>query len=516
VRPFTDAIEHGFVRSGASSRLTSDVEDASGETRPSSRVTRLTLFLLIAIVGATGIAGLAYITGYETGPHDWEMLLVLAGLAVIAERTDFSMYGASRVSLAFVPIFASVLCCGPIGLAIVVPAAVLASAWGRPWYKTLFNFGTLMVAGLAANLVLESFAEMDYTSDWPQILVPAGLAGAVNFAINSALVAAAISLSTRASLRSVWTENFMWLLPHYLILSLIAVAVVATYYAMGIWGIAVFLAPPLMMRLSIKQYVDRTTNSVLELRKTHVQLQHGHDRLTAAMTSLGNAYDGTLRSLVAALDARDSETAGHSERVADLTMAIAAEMGIPNDTDEWRCISWGALLHDVGKIAIPDHVLRKPGPLSDEEWENMRTHAQTGFEILSSVDFLRPASDIVLAHHERYDGTGYPRNLAGEDIPLGARIFAIADAFDAMTSDRIYRDAMPAEQALAEILRNSGTQFDPAAVRAFLSVYQKRFVGTVHHRHFAGSSAGRGSKLELSDSLKRAIAEAAGLNGDDI
>jgi putative nucleotidyltransferase with HDIG domain len=357
---------------------------------------------------------------------------------------------------------------------------------------------------------------MDYSSDWPQILVPAGLAGTANFAVNSALVAAAIALSSRSGLRAVWSENFMWLLPHYLILSFIAVAVVAAYDAMGMWGIAVFLAPPLMMRLSIKQYVDRTTSNVLELRKAHVQLQHGHDQLTAAMSSLNNAYDGTLRSLVAALDARDSETAGHSERVADLTMAIATEMGISQDSEDWQSISWGALLHDVGKIAIPDHVLRKPGPLTDEEWDNMRTHARTGFEILRSVEFLRPASDIVLAHHERYDGAGYPRNLAGEDIPLGARIFAIADAFDAMTSDRIYRPAMPAEQALAEILRNSGTQFDPAAVRAFLSVYQKRFVGTVHHRHFAGSASGRGSKLELSESLKKAIAEAAGLNGEDL
>jgi putative nucleotidyltransferase with HDIG domain len=231
------------------------------------------------------------------------------------------------------------------------------------------------------------------------------------------------------------------------------------------------------------------------------------------MDRLRNAYDGTLRALSAALDARDSETGGHSERVADLTLAIAAEMGFVEDTDEYRNLSWGALLHDVGKIAVPDNILRKPGALTSDEWETMRRHPAAGYEILLKIDFLKTASQIVMSHHERYDGGGYPRGLAGEEIPLGARIFTIADAFDAMTSDRTYRGAMPAEEALAEVLRNSGTQFDPAAVRAFLSVYRQRFVGTVHHSHLA-KAADPGGHRELSASLKQAIAEAAGLDDE--
>jgi putative nucleotidyltransferase with HDIG domain len=228
------------------------------------------------------------------------------------------------------------------------------------------------------------------------------------------------------------------------------------------------------------------------------------------MERLGQAYDGTLRSLVAALDARDKETAGHSERVAELTMAIAAEMGLEPGTEEWRYVSWAALLHDVGKIAIRDDVLCKPGPLTPEEWESMRQHPLAGHGILSSVDFLSPASEIVLSHHERFDGTGYPRGLAGEEIPLGARIFSIADSFDAMTSDRPYRAAMPPEEALAEILRNSGTQFDPACVRAFLRVYQSRYVGQQGRSPSRTAPASVGSS-GLSESLMRAIAEAAGL-----
>jgi putative nucleotidyltransferase with HDIG domain len=465
------------------------------------------------MVAAAGLAITVRAIGNAPESVDWALLITLAALAVASERMDLNMYGASRVSLGFIPIFAAVVASGMIGLAVVVPVAVAASAWGRPLHKTAFNFGTLMMAGLASEAVLNSFTGLDYGRDWPAVIVPGVLAGGANFAVNTALVSLAISLSTAANPARVWSANFKWLLPHYIVFAFIGLAMIGAYEAMGFWGIAVFLAPPMAMRLTVKQYLDHTTQSVIELRDAHSQLQTAHDQLTAAMSSLGNAYDGTLRSLVAALDARDSETAGHSERVADLTMAIAAELGIKPDTDEWRYISWGALLHDVGKIAIPDQILRKPGRLDDEEWESMRQHPRAGWDILQSVDFLAPASEIVLAHHERYDGHGYPAGLAGDTIPLGARIFMIADAFDAMTSDRSYRAAMPAEEALAEILRNSGSQFDPAAVRAFLSVYQGRFVGTVHHHHVGGPNDGRhGGRLPLSESLKRAIAEAAGID----
>ena len=509
MRSFGAAIESGFVRAPVKPAHSRRPEPATRAEARSTLASRL-LWALVATVSVAGVAINAYGLVTVSGSTDWALLAVLTCLAVAAERTDFSMYGSSRVSLAFVPIFAAIIACGLTGLATVVPCAVVASSWGRPLHKTMFNFGALMISGAAAVVVLERF-QLDYGQDWPQVLLPALLAGGANFLANTVLVASAIALSGRSTLREVWKENFLWLLPHYLILALLGLAIVASYAAIGIWGIAVFIAPPLMMRVSIKQYLDRTTKSVMDLRQTHIELQHAHDMVTEAMTSLGNAYDGTLRSLVAALDARDSETAGHSERVADLTMAIATEMGIPPYTDDWRYMSWGSLLHDVGKIAIPDHILRKPGPLTPEEWDAMRTHPKTGSEILRSVDFLIPASDIVLAHHERFDGGGYPRGLAGEEIPLGARIFMIADSFDAMTSDRTYRSAMPAEEALAEILRHSGSQFDPAAVRAFLAVYQKRFVGTVHHKHFAGSSRSHGASRELSESLKKAIAEAAGL-----
>lgn len=490
--------QEGFIRTSRDGRK-------AGEKLPAQPL-NLPLALLVGVTLAAGLA-LAALGALRADVEAWQAVAVFALLAVLAEKSDLSVYGDSRVSLAFVPIFASLILAGMTGLAIVVSLAMLASAAGRPHYKTAFNFGALMVAGGASAAIFAAFSTGVHTRDWPALMGLSLFAGGVNFAVNSLLVALAIALSSRMTFVNVWKENFLWLWPHYLVLALLALAIVAAYELMGLWGIAVFLAPPLMMRLSIKQYLQRTTRSVYELRRAHTRLQTAHEQLTTAMSSLHNAYDGTLRSLVAALDARDSESAGHSERVADLTMAIAEEIGIERGTDVWRRIFWGALLHDVGKIAIPDGVLRKPDRLSEEEWAAMRTHPQAGFGILSSIEFLADAAGIVLTHHERFDGTGYPAGLKGEEIPFGSRIFAVADAFDAMTSDRAYRSAMPSEEALAEILRGSGTQFDPAAVRAFLNVYRTRFTAG-HLRHADRASR---SDPELMESVRRAIMEAAGV-----
>jgi putative nucleotidyltransferase with HDIG domain len=508
MQAFGVTVEGGFVPGARRANEASESPESPGGA---------SAFFLNVLVLVTFVAGAALVVYggvLATDGVNWELVAALAVLAVLAERTDMSLYGDSRISLAIVPIFATVIGAGMPGLAIVVPLAILASAYGRPLRKTAFNFGALMLAAAAAAAVMPETYNGGRTVEWPQILLPATIAGGVNFAVNTLLVSSAIGLSSRSSLPKVWAEHFPWLLPHYVILAAIGTAVVAAHQAMGLWGLAVFVAPPLMMRLSIKQYLDRTTRSVLDLRHAHSQLQKAHGLATDAMDRLSAAYDGTLRSLSAALDARDSETGGHSERVADLTLAIAAEMGFEKDTDEYRNLSWGALLHDVGKIAVPDSILRKPLALTDDEWQTMRSHPAAGYEILLKIDFLKTASEIVLSHHERYDGGGYPRGLTGEEIPLGARIFTIADAFDAMTSDRAYRSAMPAEEALAEVLRNSGTQFDPTAVRAFLSVYQQRFVGTVHHGHLASAKADPGAHRELIESLKQAIAEAAGLDGE--
>ncbi len=182
-------------------------------------------------------------------------------------------------------------------------------------------------------------------------------------------------------------------------------------------------------------------------------------------------YDSTLKVLTAALDTKDTASQGHSERVARLTLMLAREVGVPNN--QLVDIERGALLHDVGKIGVPDEVLNKPAALTDDDWEQMQKHPLMAGLMVSKVGFLEGALPILLYHHEHFDGTGYPFGLEGTSIPLEARIFMVVDAFDAMTSDRPYRAALDAKQAMAEIVRNSGTQFDPAIVDAFVRVIER-------------------------------------------
>jgi len=190
------------------------------------------------------------------------------------------------------------------------------------------------------------------------------------------------------------------------------------------------------------------------------------DQLQKAMADLERSYGMTLEALGGALDLKDAETEGHSRRVTVFTIAIARAMGLPKDQID--VIARGAFLHDIGKMAIPDAILRKPGKLDPDEVERMREHCYHGYQILKKIPFLKEAAEIVYSHQEYYDGSGYPRRLKGEEIPLGARIFAVADTLDAITSTRPYRAAKPVAAAIAEIERCKGTQFDPQVVEAFL------------------------------------------------
>jgi putative nucleotidyltransferase with HDIG domain len=188
--------------------------------------------------------------------------------------------------------------------------------------------------------------------------------------------------------------------------------------------------------------------------------------VSQAMTDLERSYDITLEALGDALDLRDAESEGHSKRVTAYTIALGRAMGLSGEN--LRPIARGAFLHDIGKMATSDAILHKPGALTPEETQIMREHCFRGYQMLKKIPFLAEAAEIVYTHHERYDGAGYPRGLSGSNIPLGARIFSIADTLDAITSDRPYRVAQPIAKAREEIQRLSGSQFDPAVVRIFL------------------------------------------------
>jgi putative nucleotidyltransferase with HDIG domain len=191
-------------------------------------------------------------------------------------------------------------------------------------------------------------------------------------------------------------------------------------------------------------------------------------QLRVAHQRTEQAHDETLEGLSAALDLRHNETAGHSRRVTLYCLEIAKALS--RSSKQLKTISRGACLHDIGKIGIPDAILLKPGKLSEEERVVMETHVQIGYELVRSIPFLAGSAEIVLTHHERYDGTGYPQGLRGDEIPLSARIFAVADSLDAMTSDRPYRPALPCSAAREEIIRESGRQFDPKVVKGFLAI----------------------------------------------
>jgi putative nucleotidyltransferase with HDIG domain len=188
-------------------------------------------------------------------------------------------------------------------------------------------------------------------------------------------------------------------------------------------------------------------------------------QLDGALQSLGDAYRTTLKALTAALETRDQETHGHSERVVNFSLRLGREMGLC--PEQLSALEFGSLLHDIGKIGVPDAILRKPARLTEDEWVRMREHPLHGQKILRGIEFLEGASRVVAQHHEKWDGTGYPLGLKGEEIDLNARIFAVADAFDAMTSDRVYRNGRGYDEAVAELDAFAARQFDPTVVAAF-------------------------------------------------
>ncbi len=201
-------------------------------------------------------------------------------------------------------------------------------------------------------------------------------------------------------------------------------------------------------------------------------------REKAALHEIARTHEGSLIALVNALDAREHDTELHSFRVRAYSLRIGRALGMSEK--ELSILAQGALLHDIGKIGVPDDILLKEGPLTDDQWASMCKHPDIGRRILQSVPFLAEADEIVQAHHEKYDGSGYPRRLAGEEIPLGARVFAVADMFDALTSERPYRQALQFEEAKRKIETLSGTQFDPEVVAAFVSIPNEELERIAH------------------------------------
>jgi putative nucleotidyltransferase with HDIG domain len=265
-----------------------------------------------------------------------------------------------------------------------------------------------------------------------------------------------MSLAEGVPLKTLWRERFHWARYYFLLFGPLALVAETAYRLMGIQGLFAFTVPPALMLLAFRHYLEGTEAAVDEVRRANVRLRRAHR--------------DTIAALSRSMEAKDFYTGGHTGRVAAVAVALAERLGF--DYEQVEAIEIGALLHDIGKIGIPEEILHKQGPLDDEEWTVMRTHPLVSDFILAELDLNPIVRQCARSSHERMDGRGYPDGLKGEDIPLPARIVFVADAFDAITSDRPYRRSRSTAAALAEIEANAGTQFCPTVVGALRELWE--------------------------------------------
>jgi diguanylate cyclase (GGDEF)-like protein/putative nucleotidyltransferase with HDIG domain len=421
--------------------------------------------LLAAAVAFVSLAGIAAgAAGLFFGTSD-ELVGLLAMIVAVGvvQALSIELEGGT-ISVSAVGALAGASLFGPraaLPLALTI-AAVEWSSRRPPVYQVAFNVGALTLASLAAAGV---FAVGSTQNDGHVATVVAGLiAGAVYFVVNTGLLSGAMALEGHDRPVRLWQERFAWLLKHYVAFGAFGAAMALAYDAIGLMGIVVFVLPLLLMRKTMADYLGHTQRNTQKLRQAAQTIRTQNVSLEQANKLLKERSTAAMESLSATVDARDAYTAGHSRRVQQLALAIGRELDLSQA--ELDLLGHAALFHDIGKLAIPDAVLLKPASLTEDEWSLMQRHAEEGARIIDRLGFLQDAVPAIRHHHERWDGTGYPDGLGGEDIPLGARIIHVADALDSMLTTRIYRAARPADEALNELRRGAGTQFCPRTVAA--------------------------------------------------
>ncbi|HEY64132.1 MAG TPA: diguanylate cyclase [Caldilineae bacterium] len=423
---------------------------------------------LKALVGVVLLAGAALWVYYipRVSSLDLTALGILVALTWLSEGLALDLYMASTVSLGFVMSLAAAFLLGPSGVAVLAPVIALTHAYRRrpPWYQAAYNLAAHMMAGTAASLVFRVFEVPIEAATLPALILPSALAAGAYYAINVGLVSTAVALTEHRGPIQVWREQFQWLWIHYVALGFIALVLAVAYASLGIYGVFAFLIPLFIVRYAQKQYIDRTADNIRALKALNQDL-------LAANAEIRQVNEELLGLLAKVIDFRDPYVYNHSEQVAKYAVAIAQEMGLPAaQIDRLRR---AAVCHDLGKVGIPDAILNKPGRLTDEEYQMIKEHVNIGAQLLESSHILHQLIPGVRYHHERWDGRGYPEHLAQEDIPLEARILAVADAVETMASDRPYKRGMAPEEILEELQRCAGTQFDPAVVQAFVRVIER-------------------------------------------
>jgi putative nucleotidyltransferase with HDIG domain len=412
----------------------------------------------IAIVGAC-----VYDLASRAVPAEWYLLAALTLLSGSATVKLSSSHASISVSEVFV--FIAILLYGSsAGTIIVALDGLVISFWltkrHRELSRVFFNMSAPAIsAWCSAQLFflssgLEPLAAALGPSSLSTILAPLALSALTYFLLNTWLIAFAIALERRVNPLHLWFSNFVWLSLTYFGGASVAGLAVAYNRTVDFAFIGVIV--PLLLVL---YFTFRTTIGRLEDANRHVE-------------QLNRLYLSTIETLAMAIDAKDQITHGHIRRVQAYAVGLANRVGV-NDENSIKAIEAAALLHDMGKLAVPEYILNKPGKLTPAEFEKMKLHASVGADILSSIDFPYPVVPIVRHHHENWDGSGYPTGLKGTDIPIGARILAVVDCFDALTSDRPYRPKLSDEDALRILKQRRGTMYDPLIVDTFERVHRE-------------------------------------------
>lgn len=415
-----------------------------GRPKPRNRAL-LNLYISLIVLGG---AALLFVMPPTLAARDWVGLAAFMGLTFWAEYAPITLpRGGGSVSVSFWPIYASILLWGPSAGAWVAAIGTIRLRELRGHVsleKVLFNRGQLALSAGLAGLAYVYLGGIsgEVILSW-RLFAPLAICGLVYFIVNLTSVVFAMAISQGVSIRDMWVTNFKWVIPQYLLLTPLAIFLAYIYQITYVYGALMFLAPFLAARYSMKLYMDMRED-----------------------------YLSTISALIQAVEAKDPYTHGHSEAVRRYTLNIAQELGLPGDVTER--LEYASLLHDIGKIGIAETILRKPGRLTDEEYLEIKAHPVIGANIVQKLRLLGQEAGNVRSHHEWFNGQGYPDGLKGEAIPLGARIISVADAYDAMTSNRPYRRTMTQQEAIEELRRCAGDQFDPKIVEAFASALAKQ------------------------------------------
>jgi diguanylate cyclase (GGDEF)-like protein len=462
--------------------LPAPVTEDRRTSRPHARVgprffsmpARLTI--LVGVIGTCGIT-IGLFAAMTAPGADVAALLAIVALVGAAQALSIEVERTGTISVTAVGALAGAAIVGPRG-ALVTALTIAAVDWTARrsvFHQLLFNVGVLTLATLAASHVFSITDRFGGPAETPLTIATGLLAGFVYFALNTGLLSLAVALEGREGVWSVWRERFRWLLPHYLVYGFVAGVIFVAYRPIGIWSLFVFALPLFLMRKTQETYVRHTEKVTAKLRAAAETIQSQNVSLEQVNHLLRERSTAAMESLTATVDARDAYTAGHSRRVQRISLAIGAELGL--SPEELEPLGYAALFHDIGKLALPDAILLKPARLDAAEWALIMRHPADGASIIERLGFLNDAVPAIRHHHERFDGRGYPDRLAGTDIPLGARIIHVADAFDSMLSARVYRPARSLEATLGEIERMAGVQFCPRCATALRAVIEREKSG---------------------------------------